>query len=85
MNRYAAFSKLYGDKHTLNITKAINLIHFSWQKDEAQQVQLLLLTALFSRTFYILTLYQIRKPSIVEMTAALIGDCCIFFPEDFCT
>lgn len=39
MNRYEAFSKLYGDKHTLNITKAINLIQFSWQKDEAQLFQ----------------------------------------------
>ena len=37
----------------------------------SSQVQLLLLTALFSRTFYILTLCQIRKPSILEMTAAL--------------
>lgn len=39
MSRREAFSKLYGDKQTLNITKAINLMYFSWEKDESQIFQ----------------------------------------------
>lgn len=48
----------------------------------SSQIQLSLLIAVFFRTFSITTLDQIRKPSVLEMTAALNKYlCCTFFPE----